>query len=141
MTNPAEAIRKVQREGKEPAGDNCLCCVPARPVLYECIALCEQSRVIESRGGDHSNGMLRWLFLPFILNVMISLRSDSATIDRQGHDIEVKFRLPLCKLCSQSTGKPTRPAVAKQLMLKVPLLAELLNYYPQLSLKTVRLDP
>jgi hypothetical protein len=141
VTNPAEAIRKAQRDGKEPAGYECLGCGAWDPVLYECSALCEQSHVKKSRGEDHSTGLLRWFFLPFILNIMLSFRNDSATIDRQGHDIDVTFRLPLCKLCAQSRGNPTRPAVAKQLMMEVPLLANLVNYYPQLTLKIVRLNP
>jgi len=137
ITNPAEAILKSQREGNEPGGDKCLLCGAASPVFYECHAVCEQSHV-KKTGESKSTEMLRWLILPFIANIILSLNREDQKIDRLGHDIDVKFRLPVCNLCQSSTGNPTRPAVAKKLMLRVPLYKQLLDYYPSLSLSIDR---
>lgn len=141
VTNPAEAIQKLQRAGKEPAGHECLCCGASNVVFFECRANCEQSHLKKSRKGQYLTNFLTWLVLPLFLHIFILLRREEPTIERQGHDVEVKFRLQLCQLCLRSIGSPTRPSVAKELMRKVPLLAELLRYYPKLSLKTVRLEP
>jgi hypothetical protein len=137
VTNPAEAILKLQREGNEPGGDKCVMCGSATPVFYQCLAICEQSHVKKNRASQ-SNGLLRWLFLPFIVNVLISMRAEDETIDRHGHDLEVKFRLPLCDLCKTAAGNPTRPNLAKKLMVRVPQYKQLLDYYPGLSLTIIR---
>jgi hypothetical protein len=133
VTNPAEAIFKSQREGNEPAGDTCLLCGAAAPMFYQCHAVCEQSHV-KKTGTSKSNEMIRWLFLPFIVNIILSFSREDEKIDRLGHDIEVKFRLPVCNLCKTSIGNPRRTSVAKNLMIRVPLLKQLLDYYPRLSL-------
>jgi hypothetical protein len=137
ITNPAEAILKSQREGNEPAGDTCLLCGATSPVFYQCHAVCEQSH-IKKTGTSKSNEMIRWLLLPFILNIILAFSREDEKIDRLGHDIEVKFWLPVCNLCKNSTGNPTRPSVAKKLMIRVPLLKQLLDYYPGLSLSIER---
>jgi hypothetical protein len=137
ITNPVEAIRKAQRAGIDPAGDKCLLCGVERPVFYELNAVCEQSHVKKSNSGD-SGGLLRWFVLPFIANVLISLQKQDETIDRRGHDVEVTFRLPVCDLCTSTSGSPTRDSVARQLMLLVPAYKDLLDYYPRLVLSTKR---
>jgi hypothetical protein len=131
VTNPVDAIRKAQRSGNDPAGNQCLLCGCSTPVLYPCRAVCEQSHVKHS--ADDPNYLLRWLFLPWFLNALMSLRPRYFDADRRGHDVEVSFTLPLCNTCANITGKATRPAVARQLMSRVPLYDELLKFYPQLT--------
>ena len=131
ITNPVEAIRKVQREGNDPAGDKCVVCHSANPTYYRCHAVCEQSHMKRTAAGDDdSTAILRWLFFPLILNVLLSFMRRDTTIERQGHDIEITLQLPVCGPCTKTDGKPTRPSVAKRMMRNVPLYRELLDYYP-----------
>lgn len=136
VTNPVEAIRKMQNDGNDPAGDKCLLCSTARPVIYRCTAVCEQSHV--QKTGSDSDGIIRWFILPSFLNVLLSFQNRGSKFERRGHDIEVVFNLPLCELCATSTGNPTRSAVAKRLMQRVPVYKDLLEYYPALTLKIER---
>ncbi|HEX3601835.1 MAG TPA: hypothetical protein VHU84_16900 [Lacipirellulaceae bacterium] len=140
VTNPAEAIRKARLEEKDPAGERCLLCSSAKPDFYHCVAICEQSHTKrnDTGGPSDSTELLRWFFFPVIINILLAFRNTNPVIDRCGHDIEVNFLLPVCKQCTATIGNPTRPSVAKRLMIKVPLLAELLKYYPQLKLKITR---
>jgi hypothetical protein len=140
ITNPVEAIRKAQREGNDPAGDKCVVCHSANPTFYRCHAVCEQSHIKRTAASDDdSTAILRWLFFPLILNVILSFMKRDTTIDRQGHDIEIVFQLPVCDPCSKNFGKPTRPSVAKQIMRNVPLYQELLDYYPGARLRIERI--
>jgi hypothetical protein len=122
VTNPAEAIRKAQREGNDPAGRACLLCNAPHPVIYTCLAVCEQSHAQKTNEPD---GMVRWIFLPTVLNILLYFLNKPTSIDRRGHDIEVTFGLPVCEPCTKIIGKPTRSKVYK----------ELLDYYPGLALK------
>ena len=141
ITNPVEEIRKLQAQGNDPAGKTCLICGSAAPVLYKCRAECESSHV-KRTGGDDSYGFARillFLFLPVLLALaIISRRRDRETFDRLGHDVEVSFNLPVCDPCSKTIGSVTRPAIAKKLMLQVPLYKELLEYYPRMKLRITR---
>ena len=47
VTNPVEAIRKLQSEGANPAGERCLLCGSNAAVFYECHAICESSYIEE----------------------------------------------------------------------------------------------
>jgi hypothetical protein len=99
VTNPAEAICKLQLEGKEPAGHECLCCGASNVVFYECTATCEQSHVKKNRSGRYLTNALAFILLPLILHVLILFRRESPEFERHGHDVEMKCRLQLCKLC------------------------------------------
>lgn len=136
-TNPVEAIRKLHAAGESPAGDSCIRCSCAKPVIYNCTAVCERSRA-GSSAGSASDGLLSWLFLPFVFNVLLYFRRAGSVTDRYGHDVEVSFQLPVCEQCASQFGKPTRPSVAKQLTTNNPLLNELLDFYPELTLTVKR---
>ena len=142
VTNPAEAIRKQQAQGIRPAGDRCLLCGSMSPVFYACHALCESSHLKRGDADSSDNfGILlfRILFIPVLINaIYMSLRKKPSESEVRGHDIEVEFALPVCDPCAATTGKVTRPKIAKRLMANVPILAELLAYYPQLNLKINR---
>jgi hypothetical protein len=141
ITNPVETIRKLQSEGADPAGTNCLLCGSSTPELYKCHAECESSHV-KRTGGDDTYGfgrILLFLFLPVLLALaIISRRRESETFDRLGHDVEVSFNLPVCDPCAKTIGNVTRPAIAKTLMLQVPVYKELLEYYPRMKLLITR---
>jgi hypothetical protein len=132
VTNPVEAIRKAQQSGNDPAGDKCLHCGSASPVKYHCTAVCERSHV--KRASADPPSMLHWLLLPVVVNILLWFRSDDDYADRQGHDIEVTFTLPVCDVCKSTVGNVTRPNVAKKFMHQVPLYRELLAFYPYLTL-------
>jgi hypothetical protein len=134
-TNPAEAIRKAQCDGIDLAGSACLVCGSPSAVVYACHAICESSHVKKSP--SDSNFFIRWLFLPFVVNFLAWFR-DEPQFERQGHDVEVSFNLPVCDTCTATNGNVTRPAVAKRLMDSVPMYKELLGYYPQLKLEIRR---
>jgi hypothetical protein len=135
-TNPAEAIRRAQSQGIDPAGDSCVLCGSPTPVLYTCHAVCESSHV--KKGASDANDFLKWLLLPLILNLLDLLRPKETQSDRQGHDVEVTFTLPVCDQCAATCGSVVRPAVAKRLMANVPMYRELLDFYPRMSLKVDR---
>jgi hypothetical protein len=141
VTNPAERIRKLQSEGVNPAGDRCLLCGSNAAVFYECQAVCESSYVEKSHA-DKANSfprvLLSMLFLPLLLNFFLMGRKESAVCEQRGHDIAVSFTLPVCDPCVATFGNVTRPQNATRLMAKVPALAELLAYYPQLKLTVQR---
>jgi hypothetical protein len=138
ITNPAEAIRKAQLAGTEPAGDRCLVCGSADTMFFQCHAVCEQSHA-KKTSSYKSFEIFRWLILPLIANIILAFKKEDETIDRQGHDIDVAFRLPVCRLCASTIGNPARTSIAKELIQRVPLLKQLLDYYPALSLSVNRL--
>ena len=143
VTNPAEAIRKLQSEGVNPAGERCLLCGSNAAVFYECHAVCESSYVKKS-SSDNLYSLpklfLSILFLPRILFIpLMMLRDkDNEPSERRGHDVAVTFTLPVCDPCAATSGNVTRPHNARRLMARVPALAELLAYYPQLKLTVAR---
>jgi hypothetical protein len=136
VTNPAEAIRKAQSEGHDPAGDHCLLCGSATPLFYTCNAICERSHM--ARSPDDSSSLVQWFFLPWFLNLLLYSRRGEVQADRRGHDVEVNFKLPVCGACAQTQGDVTRASVAKRIMARVPMYAELLEYYSGLKLKIQR---
>jgi hypothetical protein len=131
VTNPVEAIRKAQQGGNDPVGDKCVACGSTDSVSYQCAAVCESSHA--KRDGD-SNFILRWLFLPVFVNILMWHRQNDEYGDRRGHDVEITFKLPVCRQCESALGNVMRPSIAKQLMARVPLYRDLLTYYPNLSL-------
>jgi hypothetical protein len=143
VTNPAEAIRKLQSEGINPAGERCLLCGSNAAVLYECQAVCESSYMKKSSSDDSYSLpqiFLSILFLPriFFIPLMMLRKNDAEPDERRGHDVAVTFTLPVCDPCATTVGNITRPKIAKQLMAKVPVLNELLTYYPRLELTVER---
>jgi hypothetical protein len=140
VTNPAEAIRKAQRQGINPAGDKCLICGSPTAVFYTCDAICETSQLKRVAGTESTDipRLLSFLILPWILSFLMWRRSQPAEAEIRGHDIEVTFSLPVCDPCATTTGNVTRPSVAKQIMANVPLYRELLEYYPNLTLRIER---
>jgi len=140
VTNPVETIRKLQAQGSEPAGKTCLLCGSSTPVFYVCNAQCESSHV-KITGGDDMNIFIRVLcvlFLPAVLAFALLLRGRAPKVaERRGHDVEVSFHLPVCRPCTGTLGKIT-PARARKLMGKVPVLKELLEYYPRMKLRVTR---
>lgn len=137
VTNPVEAIVKAQLDGADPAGDKCLHCGSTTPVFYRCTAVCEQSHT--QRASSEPPGFWHWLLLPVVVNLLLWSRGKETYADRQGHDVEVEFMLPLCSSCTASVGNVTRTSVAKKLMQRVPLYRELLAFYPNLTLKVERM--
>lgn len=143
ITNPAEAIRKLQAQGISPTGDRCLLCGATSPALYSCHAVCESSHVKQpSSDGGYSVPKLLGLFilpkLLFFLYLLFRKEEAAEGPERRGHDVAVGFTLPVCGPCAATTGNVTRPKVARQLMAKSPALSELLEYYPQLELTVER---
>ena len=137
-TNPVEAIRRAQHLGISPPSDKCLLCGISADVVYQCHVVCESSQV-KRAGNDQSDlGVLRWLLLPAVFNLLLAFRPREPECLRQGHDIEVDFILPLCNLCAASSGNVSRSRVAMRIMSNVPLYKELLTYYPHLKLKSER---
>jgi hypothetical protein len=140
VTNPAEAIRKHQRESGSPAGDRCILCGSTSPIHYTYDAVCESSR-LKAASSDQSGTNVFWIMLvPGVIRLIRRLvkRCDRSTdAVRVGHDIEVSFDLPVCDACTRTAGDMTRPRVSKELMRRVPLYNDLLAYYPNLTL-TVR---
>lgn len=140
ITNPAEAIRKLQAQGINPAGDRCLVCSAMSPDFYVCHAACEESYTKkESSTGDVS---LPTLFVKILLRpqrLLASLTTSQNNMDtsaeRRGHDVNVSFNLPVCGACTASAGGTIRPKKAKKLMTGVPALADLLAFYPNLKLE------
>jgi hypothetical protein len=68
-------------------------------------------------------------------------RRNPTNAEPHGHDVEVTFILPVCNECELSAGSASRPSVAKKIMKSVPLYRELLEYYPNLTLKIDRTNP
>jgi hypothetical protein len=137
-TNPAEAIRKLQRSGQDPLGDKCLLCGSADPIVYECTAICERSHVKRAADNENFIGWFFWLLLPALLKALVWVRHEVTDAVRQGHDVEVEFRLPVCDRCARSMGDVTRPDVVKKIISRVPPYYALLCYYPNLMLQIVR---
>jgi hypothetical protein len=141
VTNPAEAIRKLQAQGINPAGERCLLCGSTSPRLYVCCAICESSYVnrMDSAGANSVPGILLALMsFPHFLHMIFEARQAPSPPQVHGHDVEVSFTLPVCGPCASSYGDPSRPKMARRLMAKVPVLAELLDYYPRLKLDIAR---
>jgi hypothetical protein len=141
VTNPVEAIRKTQREGRSPAGKTCLLCGGNSPVQYRCDATCESSHLTGGQSGAHGIvGWLAFVCMAFFLGIGFLFSSDEESEGEvHGHDVGVAFDLPVCDACAATNGKPTRTAVAKDLMRKVPAYRELLARYPDLKLTVKRL--
>ncbi len=142
VTNPAEAIRKLQDQGMDPAGRACLSCGSSTATCYKCHAVCESSHLKRSAGADSPSvpGMMTLLFLPHFITWLLFCfrRVEPQEAERRGYDIEVSFNLPVCEPCTSTIGSVTRTSVAKQMMLKVPLYKELLEYYPNMKLEIKR---
>ena len=142
VTNPAEAIRKLQLQGIEPAGDICVLCGSSAPILYACHAVCESSHLKRIPAADSPSipRLLTLLFLPHLITwcMLCFRRSEPAETERRGHDISISFNLPACDPCATTVGNVTRPAVAKQLMVRVPVYKSLLEYYPNMTLSVKR---
>lgn len=140
VTNPIEAIRKLQRNGQSPAGNHCLLCGSRSPAIYRCDAACETTHV--KHGSTDSNAipqLLSFLFFGWIIGTLIASRAGARDTEVHGHDVGVTFDLPVCDACAATSGKPTRIAVAKNLMLQVPAYRELLEQYPDLKLTVKRI--
>jgi hypothetical protein len=141
VTNPVEAIRKIQREGHSPAGKSCLVCGGKSPVQYRCDATCESSHL--KGGQSDAPGVLGWLTffcMAFFLGIgFLFRRGGQSEGVVHGHDVGVTFDLPVCDACAATNGKPTRTAVAKNLMLQVPAYRDLLARYPDLKLSVRRM--
>jgi hypothetical protein len=136
VTNPAEAIRKMQASGVDPAGERCLLCCSTAAEFYGCDAVCESSHVKRpSSNYDPVNTVLTLISWRRKLSYLFSLFSEQVDEEpeRRGHDIQVSFTLPVCRACQATAGNVTRPKVAKRLMANVPVLAELMDFYPQLT--------
>jgi hypothetical protein len=131
-TNPVEAICKALANGDDPAGTTCVQCGAAAPAIYRCTAICEESHAKRTADRDSA---VRWLLLPIFVNMMLWFHHQEEEIDRQGHDVEVSFNLPVCDACARPVGNVLRPAVARQFLLRVPVYRELLEFYPNLKLK------
>jgi hypothetical protein len=144
VTNPAEAIRKLQLQGIDPAGDKCVLCGSSAPVFYACHAVCESSHLKTSSGADSPSipRLLTLLFLPHLITwlVLCFRGSEPMQAERRGHDISISFTLPVCDPCAATSGNPTRPAVAKKLLVKVPAYKDLLEYYPNATVSIKRGD-
>src|SRR5262249_14326388 len=69
VTNPADAIRKAQREGNDPAGDKCLVCGSSAAVFYNFRAVCESSHVKHGTGKESGDipRLMSLLFLPRVI--------------------------------------------------------------------------
>jgi hypothetical protein len=97
-TNPAEAIRKLQNEGLNPAGHNCLGCGSPPAVEYRCVAVCEKSYLHKNDVSDDSD-LLTQIFTSLLLlrtlGIALLTRRKTIEMERRGHDIQVSFTLPL----------------------------------------------
>ncbi|MGE3241703.1 MAG: hypothetical protein AB7G28_17565 [Pirellulales bacterium] len=136
VTNPVEAIRKMQRNGESPAGNNCLLCGSHSPSLYRCNATCESSHV-KGVAEKNFSTILSWLAfvsMAFFAGLAFLRQSQTTQLEIRGHDVTVDFDLPVCDACVATNGNPTRAAAAKKLMLQVPAYRELLERYPDLKL-------
>jgi hypothetical protein len=144
VTNPAEAIRKLHLQGIDPAGDKCVLCGSSVPVAYDCHAVCESSHLKSSADAESPSipRLLTLLFLPHLITwfMLCFRRSEPMEAERRGHDISISFNLPVCDPCVATGGNPVRPAVAKQLMIKVPAYKKLLEYYPKMTLSIKRAE-
>jgi hypothetical protein len=140
VTNPVEAIRRVQQVGKSPAGDKCLSCGSSCPAIYRCDAVCESSHVgLGATVQPTAVGqILSFFVLGRILRAILSRPRKSTEAEVRGHDVSVTFKLPVCDACAATLGSVTRAAVAKQLMLGVPVYRDLLAYYPDLQFAVQR---
>jgi hypothetical protein len=141
VTNPAEAIAKLQRTGGSPAGNNCLLCGSHSPTLYRCDANCESSHV---KGATEKNFsmILSWLAfvsMAFFAGLAFLRQSKETQLEVRGHDVAVTFDIPLCDACLATAGSPERIKNAKRLMGLVPPYRELLTHYPDLVLKVKKL--
>lgn len=139
VTNPVEAIAKAQRAGQSPAGDKCLLCGAHSPAIYRCDATCESSHVKRSASAEPNDipRLIAFMFLGWVAKLILS-RSGSNEAVVHGHDVGVSFDLPVCDHCAATSGKPTRPTVAKEIMCRVPVYQELLQRYPELTLSVKR---
>jgi hypothetical protein len=142
VTNPAEAIRKLQEQGISPAGDRCLLCKSMATVAYTCHALCETtySKPDDSALDEIPMPMLAIAFDYLVVEPLyrILFRRGGPNSTVVGYDVGVTFTLPVCDACAKTSGNVIRPKIAKRLMASVPVLAELLAYYPQLELTVER---
>jgi len=142
VTNPAEAIRKKTLSGIHPAGDRCIVCGSNDPQQFKCVAECESSVLREAAQTANSfTKTLMWfgtiLLMPRLL-LLFFLRGRQ-DLDEEptilGHDVIVEFQLPVCAHCTNSGHNPLRMRAAKQLMKRVEIYQQLLDYYPRLTLK------
>src|SRR4051812_10679826 len=95
VTNPAEAIRKSQDQGIDPAGNACLSCGSSAVTRYKCHAVCESSHLKRTPGADSPSvpRMLTLLFLPHLITWLLFCfrKAEPQETERRGHDIEVSF--------------------------------------------------
>jgi hypothetical protein len=109
-------------------------------VQYRCDAICESSHL--KGATSDAAGILGWLIFfctSFFLGIGFLFRRGEETQGIvHGHDVGVTFDLPICDACAATNGKPTRTAVAKNLMRQVPAYQQLLEHYPNLTLKIKR---
>jgi hypothetical protein len=131
VTNPADAIRKIQRDGGNPAGDRCVLCGSDSPQFYECHALCESPQLKHAQDAEASDiprqmlGVANYILLGPILWLLAAFafarRPADSGNEVVGHEVQVAFTLPICNACAASSGDVTRPTVAKRLMELVPI--------------------
>ena len=146
VTNPAEAIRKLQMAGISPAGDRCVVCKSTVPVFYSCEAVCEASTLKAAAADQTGNGipslLLRLLTLSPIRLLRRLLPRHDQLVDaiRVGHDVHISFKLPICDPCAMTAGNVFRSNVAKKLLTHVSEYRDLISYYPDLKLTVTRKD-
>ncbi len=140
VTNPAEAIRKAQRNGTDPAGNKCVLCGSSAPVFYKCHAVCETMYVkpVQDDSSDDVVGAAVEYFIVGPLYRMLFRRSGSQDAQVLGHDVEVTLSLPVCDSCAAANGNVTRASVAKRLMMNVPEYRGLLAFYPDAKIRVER---
>jgi hypothetical protein len=148
VTNPAEAIRKMQYDGVSPAGDRCITCGAGTPVEYTCHAMCESPRLKHAPVGEPHSLVPPFLRIAGIIlfgwaivlfgHLLLSRRKRPTENETIGHEVYVTFPLPVCDACAAANGGVTRPAVARKLMVLVPVYKELLDYYPQSVLSVTK---
>jgi hypothetical protein len=138
VTNPSEAIRRQHEQGINPAGDRCLLCGSSSAVFYDCKAICESSHVARIDDEVDDVQLFRMILNPFRVLLWQLLRRRVTRLEKRGHDVSVTFQLPVCDPCSAMTGKVIKVSTAKKLMRRVPLYANLLDYYPRLKITIER---
>ena len=142
VTNPAEAIRKLQSQGSTRPASGACCAARRRPCFMRATPSANRRmlRQSSSDGGYSLPKLLGILFLPQLLFFLYLLlrkqdcRRTRAPWARHRRGLHLTGLRPMCS----TTGNVTRPKVARQLMAKVPALSELLEYYPQLELTVER---
>ena len=146
VTNPAEAIRKSVLAGVNPAGDVCIVCGSRSPQEFECNAECES--VVVKNSPETSNSYVSFLarfgavlLLPkLLLLFLLRGRVSGQEPTEFGHEVSVSFPLPVCRPCVESGHNPCDKRTAKELMRKVTLYRQLLDYYPKLVLSVQKSD-